>query len=160
MDEDIAPLIHVDGLYKVFGPKPAAGVALAREGRTKAEILQAVGSTVAVSDASFTVNPGEIFVIMGLSGSGKSTLLRCLNRLIKPTAGRVILGGQDVTALSRRELIELRRRRFAMVFQHFALLPHRTVLANVEYGLEVNGMSAGQRRDKALTALETVGLGE
>lgn len=160
MGGDNMSTIQVDQLFKIFGPRPRAAISLAKQGRAKNEILQETGSTVAVNNASFSVEAGEIFVIMGLSGSGKSTLLRCLNRLIEPTAGRVLLDGQDITTLSRRELIHLRRQRFAMVFQHFALLPHRTVLANTEYGLEVKGVPRQERRRRAMEALETVGLAQ
>ncbi|HEY8394785.1 MAG TPA: glycine betaine/L-proline ABC transporter ATP-binding protein, partial [Thermaerobacter sp.] len=152
--------IVVENLYKVFGPAPREAVELARQGLSKTEILRRTGHTLAVAGASFTVRSGEIFVVMGLSGSGKSTLLRCLNRLIEPTSGRILLDGQDITALSQRELLELRRNRIAMVFQHFALLPHRTVLGNVEYGLEIRGVPREQRRERALAALETVGLAD
>ncbi|QIA26751.1 glycine betaine/L-proline ABC transporter ATP-binding protein [Thermaerobacter sp. PB12/4term] len=150
----------VDDVYKIFGPRPREALELARAGRSKDEILKRSGHTLAVAGASLTVDAGEIFVIMGLSGSGKSTLLRCLNRLVEPTAGRILLDGQDITALGPRELLQVRRQRFAMVFQHFALLPHRTVLGNVEYGLEIRGVEPAQRRRRALEALETVGLAQ
>lgn len=152
--------IVVDDVYKLFGPRPHEALALARAGRSKDEILRRTGHTLAVAGVSLAIEKGEIFVIMGLSGSGKSTLLRCLNRLVEPTAGRILLDGEDVTALPPRALLQLRRERFAMVFQHFALLPHRTVLGNVEYGLEVRGVGARRRRQRALEALETVGLAQ
>ena len=150
--------IVVEDVYKIFGPRPREALALARQGRSRDEILRRTGHTVAVAGVSLSVAAGEIFVIMGLSGSGKSTLLRCLNRLVEPTAGRILLDGRDITRLSHRELLEIRRQRFAMVFQHFALLPHRTVLGNVEYGLEIRGVPREERRRRALEALETVGL--
>lgn len=158
--DDKMATIEVSELYKIFGPRPRTALHMARQGRDKATILRETGSTVAVNNVTFSIEPAEIFVIMGLSGSGKSTLLRCLNRLVEPTSGRVLLDGQDITSLSRKELLHLRRRRFAMVFQHFALLPHRSVLANVEFGLEINGAPRRQRRERAMAALETVGLAE
>lgn len=152
--------IVVEDVYKIFGPRPREVLELARAGRSKGEILKATGHTLAVAGAGLEIDAGEIFVIMGLSGSGKSTLLRCLNRLVEPTAGRILLDGRDITALSPRELLQVRRERFAMVFQHFALLPHRTVLGNVEYGLEIRGVEPARRRRRALEALEAVGLAQ
>ncbi|BAS26969.1 glycine/betaine ABC transporter ATP-binding protein [Limnochorda pilosa] len=152
------PELRVEGVTRIFGPNPAEALHRLRQGADKEEILRRSGHTVAVADARFHVNPGEIFVIMGLSGSGKSTLLRCINRLIEPTSGRVVLDGEDVTAATPARLRELRRQRIGMVFQHFALLPHRTVLRNVEYGLEVRGVAPEERRKAAMEALEQVGL--
>jgi glycine betaine/proline transport system ATP-binding protein len=111
-----------------------------------------------VDRASFAVEQGEIVVVMGLSGSGKSTLVRCINRLIEPTAGQVFVDGAEVTALDARSLRELRQAKMGMVFQNFALFPHRTVLANAEYGLEIRGVDPAERRDRAAHALEQVGL--
>jgi glycine betaine/proline transport system ATP-binding protein len=113
---------------------------------------------VGVADASFVVNTGEILVVMGLSGSGKSTLVRCINRLIEPTTGRVLVNGEDVTQLSQKELRHFRQKHFGMVFQNFALFPHRSVVRNVEYGLEVQGVDKAKRRDASMQALEQVGL--
>ncbi|PWG00606.1 glycine betaine/L-proline ABC transporter ATP-binding protein [Levilactobacillus bambusae] len=127
-------------------------------GASKADILKETGATVGVDRANFTVDEGEIFVIMGLSGSGKSTTIRMLNRLIEPTNGQVILDGQDVMAMSKDELREIRRHKMSMVFQNFALLPNRTVLENAEYGLEIQGVDKATREKQANDALEMVGL--
>jgi glycine betaine/proline transport system ATP-binding protein len=150
--------IVVKNLYKIFGPHPNEAFALLEQGQDKEAILAQTGSTVGVSDASFTVRSGEIFVIMGLSGSGKSTLVRMLNRLIEPTRGEVHINDRDITQMSRSELIELRRRDIAMVFQSFALLPHLTVLENAGFGLEIAGTDKGEREERAIAALEQVGL--
>ncbi|NJB68854.1 glycine betaine/proline transport system ATP-binding protein [Desulfobaculum xiamenense] len=150
--------IVVEGMSKIFGPSPERGLKLLEKGLGKKEISERTGLSVGVDRASFTVKQGEIVVIMGLSGSGKSTLVRCLNRLIEPTAGRVLIDGQDITTLSRQELREVRQKKLGMVFQNFALFPHRTVLRNAEFGLEVQGVAASVRRDKAMAALEQVGL--
>ncbi|KIF73665.1 glycine/betaine ABC transporter ATP-binding protein [Streptomyces sp. 150FB] len=128
------------------------------ESGTDREQLRADGTTAAVIDASFTVEPGQIFVVMGLSGSGKSTLLRMLNGLLEPTSGRVLFDGQDLTALSPEKLRHVRSRKISMVFQHFALFPHRSVLENAGYGLEVQGVPRGQRNSRAAEALEMTGL--
>ncbi|WP_022850700.1 glycine betaine/L-proline ABC transporter ATP-binding protein ProV [Limisalsivibrio acetivorans] len=150
--------IRVENLFKVFGPKPQKAIELTEEGFSKEEILEKTGSTVGVCDASFTVNQGEIFVVMGLSGSGKSTLVRMLNRLIDPTAGHVYIDGEDVASMPRDELVEIRRHKMSMVFQSFALLPHITVLQNVTFGLELGGIDKQQREERAMKALEQVGL--
>lgn len=148
----------VRNLYKVYGSNPSLGVKLIKEGKDKDEVLKETGMTVGMSDVNFEVQEGETFVIMGLSGSGKSTVIRCLNRLIKPTSGQVILDGQELTSMKKRQLIEVRRTAMSMVFQNFALLPNRTVLANTEYGLEVQKISPEKRKEKALEALSLVGL--
>jgi len=150
--------IEIEHLYKIFGKNAEKGLALAREGKTKAEILEKTGCAVGVNDASLKVEEGEFVVVMGLSGSGKSTLLRCVNRLIEPTVGTVHIDGVDVTSLDEDGLRELRRKHFGMVFQRFALLPHRTVLANTEYGLEIQGMEKAEREQKSREALSLVGL--
>ncbi|MBG0775190.1 MAG: glycine betaine/L-proline ABC transporter ATP-binding protein [Desulfovibrionaceae bacterium] len=150
--------IEVENLYKIFGPHPAKALRLLREGRTKREIMEATGHGVGVNDASFSVEEGEIVVVMGLSGSGKSTLVRCINRLIEPTSGTVRIDGTDVTALAPDELRRLRLAKLGMVFQNFALFPHRTVVQNTEYGLEIQGVDPSARRAKAMEALELVGL--
>lgn len=150
--------IVVQNLVKIFGDKPEKALRLLRQGRSKKHILAETGQAVGVADVSFTVEAGEIMVIMGLSGSGKSTLVRCVNRLIEPTSGEIRIDGVDVTTLSREELTALRRTKFGMVFQNFALLPHRTVAANVEFGLEIQGVAPRERRDRAMTALAQVGL--
>ena len=151
--------IKVKNLSKIFGPharKEAAG--LLRQGVSKAEILERTGCTVAINDASFEVQEGEIFVVMGLSGSGKSTVLRCLNRLIEPTTGEVFIDDENVMKMDRQHLRLVRRRKTAMVFQHFGLLPHRDVLSNTWYGLELQGVEEEERRKKAYDALELVGM--
>ncbi|MFF5976218.1 glycine betaine/L-proline ABC transporter ATP-binding protein [Streptomyces sp. NPDC012769] len=153
--------LQADHLYKVFGRRPDEAVRkLAATDETAADrdALRADGTTAAVIDASFVVEPGQIFVVMGLSGSGKSTLLRMLNGLLTPTAGRVLHDGRDLTALSPRELREVRSKKISMVFQHFALFPHRSVLENAAYGLEVQGVPRAERERRATEALELCGL--
>lgn len=150
--------IEVKDLYKVFGSKPSSAISLIKKGISKAEILKKTGCTVAINQASFKIEEGEIFVVMGLSGSGKSTMIRCFNRLIEPTVGQIFINGQDIMKMSKEELRDLRRYKMSMVFQHFGLLPHRTVLSNVEFGLEVGEIDKVERREKALKSLESVGL--
>ncbi|GGE44228.1 glycine betaine transport ATP-binding protein OpuAA [Pullulanibacillus camelliae] len=150
--------IEVRDVTKIFGKNPKRGIELINQGLTKTEILEKTGMTVGVNKASFSIKDGEIFVIMGLSGSGKSTLVRLLNRLIEPTSGTVLIDGKDVTKLNKQELREVRRSKMSMVFQRFALFPHRTILANTEFGLEIQNVSKEVRRKKALEALELVGL--
>ncbi|WP_330959202.1 quaternary amine ABC transporter ATP-binding protein [Photobacterium sp. 53610] len=152
------PLIHVRNLYKVFGPKSEQALELLQTGMSKEEILAQTGHTVGLNNINLSVYPGEIFVVMGLSGSGKSTLIRHFNRLIEPSAGQVEIDGVDVTALNPLVLQAFRRKRLAMVFQRFALLPHRTVLQNIGYGLQIQGLPAREWQDKAQYWLETVGL--
>lgn len=152
--------LKADGLFRVFGTCPQKAVDLAKAGKHPKEIFRETGQMVAVSNVDLEVEKGEIFVIMGLSGSGKSTLVRCLNRLIEPSAGTVTVDGADVTAMSKADLREFRRTRMAMVFQNFALLPHKTISENVEFGLHVRGEPKDARRAKARQALEQVGLGE
>ncbi|GGY76399.1 glycine/betaine ABC transporter ATP-binding protein [Streptomyces olivaceoviridis] len=149
--------LEVEHLYKVFGRRPDEAVERLREGADRTE-LRADGTTAAVIDASFRVEAGEIFVVMGLSGSGKSTLLRTLNGLLEPTAGTVRFDGQDLTALTDRALRELRSRKISMVFQHFALFPHRSVRDNAAYGLEVQGVPRAERERRADEALALCGL--
>ncbi|NEB02323.1 betaine/proline/choline family ABC transporter ATP-binding protein [Streptomyces sp. SID13726] len=149
--------LEAEQLYKVFGRRPHQAVERLREGADR-EGLRADGTTAAVIDASFTVDPGEIFVVMGLSGSGKSTLLRMLNGLLEPTAGHVRFDGQDLTALTDRELRAVRAEKISMVFQHFALFPHRSVLENAAYGLAVQGVGKAERTERATEALELCGL--
>ena len=154
-----APLIEVAEVSKVFGgPGQREALAMLARGASREEVLTRTGSVVGLNRVSFTVPEGQIVVVMGLSGSGKSTLLRCLNRLVEPSSGRVTVRGQDVTRMRTRELREFRRRSFGMVFQHFALLPHRTILANVEFGLELQGVERGKRREAAMAAVDLVGL--
>ena len=150
--------IVVRNLYKIFGPDPGAGLRLLQEGKTKDEIYEQTGLAVGVQDASFTVNKGEIFVVMGLSGSGKSTLVRMLNRLIEPTAGEVLVDGEDVLKMTKSELVRYRRSKTSMVFQSFALMPHQTVIDNVAFGLELDGVEKDKRYERAMDALKQVGL--
>jgi glycine betaine/proline transport system ATP-binding protein len=150
--------IIVENVTKVFGPRPESVLNLLREGATKEEVLKKTGHTVGVHDASFEVNRGETFVIMGLSGSGKSTLIRCLNLLNRPTKGRITVDGENIVEYGKKQLREFRQNKMAMVFQHFGIFTHRTVLANVEYGLEVKGVPKEERRRKAEEVLATVGL--
>ncbi|MGV9452712.1 quaternary amine ABC transporter ATP-binding protein [Streptomyces sp. NPDC003635] len=149
--------LEAEHLYKVFGRRQDEAVERLRDGADREE-LRADGTTAAVIDASFTVEPGQIFVVMGLSGSGKSTLLRMLNGLLEPTAGHVRFDGQDLTALSARDLREVRAHKISMVFQHFALFPHRSVVENAAYGLEVQGVARAERLERATEALDLCGL--
>ncbi|GAA4867482.1 quaternary amine ABC transporter ATP-binding protein [Serinicoccus chungangensis] len=150
--------ISAEKLYKVFGRRPQRGVEALESGATRAD-LRAQGLTPAVIDASFDVKDGEIFVVMGLSGSGKSTLIRMVNGLLEPTSGTVSIDGEDVTRLTGEKLRRVRRDKVSMVFQHFALLPHRTVGENAAYALEISGVGRSEREKKADRALEMVGLG-
>ena len=152
--------IEVRGLSKAFGANSAEALELARAGASKAEILERTGSVLAVNDVSFSVDAGEIFVVMGLSGSGKSTLVRCLSRLIEVTSGRIEIDGQDIGALGPRDLMALRREKMGMVFQSFGLLPHRTVLDNVAFPLEMRGQERHARIARARAMLDLVGLSE
>ena len=151
--------ISVRHLWKVFRPRSSS--ILDQEwvrGASKAEIQERTGYVIAVKDVSFDVRVGEVFVVMGLSGSGKSTLVRCLTRLVEPTSGAIEIDGEDIVSYSERQMIQLRREKASMVFQHYGLLPHKRVLDNVAYGLEVKGMNKKSRRRKAAQMLETVGL--
>lgn len=150
--------ISVRNVTKVFGKNTKKAIQLLDNGANKTDILKQTGATIGVSQATFDIRAGEIFVIMGLSGSGKSTLVRTLNRLIDPTAGEVLIDGKDITKMKKDELREVRRKKISMVFQKFALLPHRTVLENVEYGLEIQGIGEVKRKEDAVRALKLVGL--
>ncbi|TDX43693.1 quaternary amine ABC transporter ATP-binding protein [Orenia marismortui] len=150
--------IEVKNLYKIFGKNSQKGVKLLNEGYSKEKVLKETGLTAGVNNVSFEIKSKEIFVIMGLSGSGKSTLLRCLNRLIEPTAGEVRVDGRDLTTLDKNELRQIRREKFGMVFQNFGLFPHRTILENTEFGLEVQNVDEVERREKSKEALAQVGL--
>jgi glycine betaine/proline transport system ATP-binding protein len=152
-------ILEVRNLTKVFGPGLAQARRLAAEGCGKDEIFRRTGTTLAVDDASFTVEEGQTFVIIGLSGSGKSTVVRCINLLHKPTSGQVLFAGRDILSYSPEELMEYRRRRVAMVFQSFGLLSHRNLLDNVAFGLEIRGEAKIARRAKAAQAVQLVGLG-
>lgn len=155
MDE---PIIKVEHLYKVFGKDTGKAIKLLKNGESKESVLAKTGQTVGINDASFEVKQGEAFVVMGLSGSGKSTLIRCLNRLIEPTAGKINVAGQDMVNLDKKQLMTVRRNNISMVFQSFALFPHRTVLENVAYGLKINGYKKAERLEKAAETLKLVGL--
>jgi len=150
--------IEVKDLYKIFGRHPEQALELLKEGKSKEEILAKTGMTVGVNQASFKVNQGEIFVIMGLSGSGKSTLIRLINRLIEPTFGSVLIDGEDLSKMNKDKLREIRRKKLSMVFQNFGLFPHMTVLENTGYGLEVQGLDRKEIDERSLEALELVGL--
>lgn len=156
---DEAPAkLRVENVVKVFGRNVGPAMALHEAGTAKEEILAATGCAVGVAGVSFAVRAGEVFVVMGLSGSGKSTLVRCVNRLIEPTAGAILIDGEDVTRADAARLRQVRLTRVAMVFQHFALFPHRTVAENTAYGLKVRGAGAEERRARALECLDLVGL--
>lgn len=150
--------IEVNNLVKIFGSKPRQALRRLKEGWSKEKILKTTGQTVGVDNASFFVDDGEFFVIMGLSGSGKSTLIRCLNLLNRPTAGEIIVDGEDIVKYDKKQLMEFRQKKVAMVFQNFGLFTHRTVLGNVEYGLEIRNIDKAKRQQIALEALESVGL--
>lgn len=154
----MAKQITIDHVFKVFGDAPQTALDLARQGLDKKDILAQTGQSIGVFDASFTIEAGEIFVVMGLSGSGKSTLVRMLNRLVEPTAGRILVDGQDINALGDRALRALRRKDISMVFQSFALMPHMTVLDNAAFGLELAGVDRAERQRQAALALDQVGL--
>ncbi|RSL33081.1 glycine betaine/L-proline ABC transporter ATP-binding protein [Salibacterium salarium] len=150
--------INIQDLTKIFGSYPQKGMEDLNNGKSKDEILKETGMTVGVNQASFTVEEGEIFVVMGLSGSGKSTLIRLLNRLIEPTHGHVFIDDEDISQVTDQRLIETRRKKLGMVFQRFGLFPFRTVLANAGYGLEIQGVEKTEREQKAAQAIEDVGL--
>ncbi|QDZ96042.1 quaternary amine ABC transporter ATP-binding protein [Bacillus altitudinis] len=150
--------IKINNVSKIFGKNAKKASQMLEKGKTKRDILKETGATVGVNRANFDVYDGEIFVIMGLSGSGKSTLVRLLNRLIEPTSGEIYIDGDMITNMSKDQLREVRRKKISMVFQNFALFPHRTILENTEYGLELQGVEKEQRRQKAMDALKLVGL--
>jgi glycine betaine/proline transport system ATP-binding protein len=150
--------IEIQNLYKVFGSDPQTAISMLKQGHDKNEVLEKTGMNVGVNDASFTIKEGEIFVVMGLSGSGKSTLVRMLNRLIKPSSGKVIINGKDITAMKQEDLIRFRLNHMSMVFQSFALMPHMTVLENAAFGLELANIEVGKRKSRAMEALVQVGL--
>jgi glycine betaine/proline transport system ATP-binding protein len=160
MRDDSGPTtcLQVDELWKVFGSRPGQALELCESGASRADVLAATGCTIGVRDVSFDVARGETFVVMGLSGSGKSTLVRCVARLTDVTRGRVLLDGDDLTAMDDAALRQVRREKLSMVFQHFGLFPHRTVADNAAYGLEVQGVPKARRREEALRVLALVGL--
>lgn len=150
--------LRVENLTKIFGDNEKEALDLMNQGKTKEEILAATGATLGVNQATFDVKAGEIFVIMGLSGSGKSTLVRMLNRLIEPTNGNVYIDEANVSQMNKNDLRDIRRKKISMVFQNFGLFPHRTILENTEYGLEVQGVPKAERQEKAEQALDNAGL--
>lgn len=150
--------LKVEKLTKIYGKNESKALELMSAGKSKEEVLELTGSTIGVNQASFEVNEGEIFVIMGLSGSGKSSLVRMLNRLVEPSSGDIYIDGVNITDMKPKALRDVRRKKISMVFQNFALFPHRTILENTEYGLEVQGVTPNERRAKAEQALENAGL--
>ena len=152
------PIIKCESVYKIFGDN-ANKVLENSKGDVNAEAFLEAGCVVGVNDASFEVHEGELLILMGLSGSGKSTLLRCISRLTEPTAGKVFIDGVDVLAMNSKELIELRRNKMGMVFQSFGLLPHKTVLENIAFPLQVKGMSTADSIKRAMDMVELVSLG-
>ncbi|MBA2795122.1 quaternary amine ABC transporter ATP-binding protein [Streptococcus porcinus] len=151
-------ILEVRHLTKIFGKKQKVALEMIKQGKSKTEIFKKTGATVGVYDASFDVKEGEIFVIMGLSGSGKSTLVRMLNRLIEPSAGAIELEGKDISKMNAENLREVRRHDINMVFQSFALFPHKTILENTEFGLELRGVPKAERQERAEKALDNAGL--
>ena len=152
------PVLEVKNVYKIFGKNPERARMMSEQGHSKADILEKTGNTIGVNNVSFDVEAGETFVVMGLSGSGKSTLIRCLNRLHRPTYGDILLEGENIVDLSPEALRTVRRKKMSMVFQNFGLFPHRSVIQNVDYGLEIQGVPLKERRERAMEALALVGL--
>ena len=150
--------IEIKDLSILFGPEKAKAKKMVKQGKSKQEILKETGCTIAVRNANLEIEEGEMFVIMGLSGSGKSTLVRCINRLNEPSMGEIWLSGRNITSLSDKDLLQIRRKEMAMVFQHFGLLPHRTVLSNIAFGLELQGIPKEEREKKAHESIAVVGL--
>ena len=153
-----SPKIVCNNVWKIFGTYPERTLQTIDRSLSRAEVQQQTGHVIAVKDVSFEIRKGETFVVMGLSGSGKSTLVRCISRLIEPTAGQMIIDGEDIMAYNDAQLTELRRFRMSMVFQHFGLFPHRKVIDNISFGLEIRGMDRRARNAKAMEVLEKVGL--
>ena len=153
------PKIRIEGLYKIFGPRPDKAIDLVRDGISKQEMLDEHGHVVGLNNIDLDMTGQSIQVVMGLSGSGKSTLIRHINRLIEPTAGRVLIDGNDVLEMSKEELRDFRRHRASMVFQRFALMPHRTVAQNVAYGLNIQGLEKGAVDDRVARWIDRIGLG-
>lgn len=151
--------IQIERLFKIFGDTPERAFELIERNLSKDEIFEHTGNTIGLHDVNLEIREGEVFVVMGLSGSGKSTLLRCVNRLIPSTSGRILLEGTDINLLDEEELRQVRRERLAMVFQNFALLPHRNVIDNVAFGLEIQDIEVEERHARAQEVLDTVGLG-
>ena len=160
MSEKEKPPVKIScrNVWKIFGPDPQHALNFIKDGMTKEEVLEQTGHVIAVRDVSFEVHEGEVFVVMGLSGSGKSTIVRCLNRLIEPTMGQILIDGADLAAMNEKDLRQTRRHKVSMVFQHFALFPHRSIADNVAYGLEVQGINKAQRHEQAREVINMVGL--
>lgn len=152
--------IRIEHLIKIYGDNSRPALKLFSQGVNRDAILKATGQVLGIADVSFSINQGEIFVVMGLSGSGKSTLVRCINRLIAPTSGHIYIDDEDIAHVDEKRIRQIRLTKVSMVFQHFGLFPHRTVAENVEYGLKLRGISQTQRRRKALETLEIVGLAQ
>ena len=150
--------IEINNVYKIFGSNPKSVLPKVKDGATKEEILEKTGHTVGLDNVSLKIEEGETFVCMGLSGSGKSTLIRHLNRLIDPTAGEILVEGTNVMSLNTEKLIDFRRHKMSMVFQRFGLFPHKTVIQNVSYGLEMQGKSDDEKNKIAMEKIESVGL--
>lgn len=150
--------IKIEEVSKIFGPKPKSVIPMIKDGKSKEEILAETNHTVGVYNASLDIKQGEVFVIMGLSGSGKSTFIRCFNLLNKPTTGSIFLDGEDIVRYNNEQLKKVRQEKIAMVFQHFGLFSHKTILANVEYGLEIRNVSKEERHAIAMENIENVGL--
>ena len=150
--------IEINSVYKIFGSNPKSILSMVKEGSTKEEILEKTGHTVGLDNVSLKIEEGETFVCMGLSGSGKSTLIRHLNRLIDPTAGDILIEGTNVMSLNKKELIDFRRHKMSMVFQRFGLFPHKTVIQNVGYGLEMQGRPEEEIKKISMEKIESVVL--
>jgi glycine betaine/proline transport system ATP-binding protein len=159
VSEAVEPSVACRGVWKVYGPKAEQIIGSPDADLPRGELLAKTGCVAAVRDISFEVAPGEVFVVMGLSGSGKSTLVRMINRIHDPTAGQVLIDGEDIMGLDAERLREVRRRKISMVFQHFGLLPHRRIVDNVAFGLEVQGVEKHERLTRAEEVLSSVGLG-
>ena len=153
-----SPKVSVRNLYKIFGENISSAQKLLAQGLSKDEVFAKTGNVVGVNNVSFDVSAGDIYVLMGLSGSGKSTLIRLINRLVEPSSGSINIDGEDIAALPHHELVKWRRRRVAMVFQSFALMPHRSVIDNAAFGLEMAGVDRKTRESRAMEVLEQVGL--
>ncbi len=157
-DETPEILIQVNNLFKIFGKNPERALPLIQAGKSKEEIFKKTSLIVGLDNVSFDVMKGETFVLMGLSGCGKSTLLRCLNRLVDPTDGEIVINGNDISKMNDEEIRMFRRHNIGMIFQNFALLPHRSVIDNVAFGLEIQGMPTQERHEKSMEAIRLVGL--
>ncbi|MDC1449733.1 glycine betaine/L-proline ABC transporter ATP-binding protein [Candidatus Thioglobus sp.] len=150
--------IKIKNIYKIFGPKPDQVLSMVQNGADKEQVLEETGHTVGLDNVSLSIEEGEIFVCMGLSGSGKSTLIRHINRLIDPTAGQVLVNDVDVLSLDEKEILEFRKKTMSMVFQRFGLFPHKTIIENVAYGLEIQEVPEDKRKEIAQSQIDAVGL--